>query len=211
VNTVARNGIFGGRTHGGRGPAATVDRDRDGVDDRAEDRTLEQRSDDTTQRVVDRDRDGVDDRAETRTMAPVRDREPAAPAAPVAPVTEPKSDVTTRPAYRTAPARASLTATLGLIFGVVGVAAALTGLLAPFGIALGVVGILLAFGGIAAGSRRHVAGRGLGSLGVLFSAAAIVLGVLAMVHTTSWLDSNVDQVAKLRDWINLQLPWMSSW
>jgi hypothetical protein len=35
--------------------------------------------------------------------------------------------------------------------------------------------------------------------------------VLAILHTTSWLDSNVDQVAKLRDWLNAQLPFLKNW
>jgi hypothetical protein len=88
---------------------------------------------------------------------------------------------------------------------------ALTGRLAPFGIAVGVVGLLLSFAGMSAGRRPNVAGRGLGAFGLLLSAAAVVLSVLAMVHTASWLDSDIDQVAKLRDWVNVQLPWMKDW
>jgi hypothetical protein len=40
---------------------------------------------------------------------------------------------------------------------------------------------------------------------------AVVFSVLALTHSVSWLDSNVDQVAKLRDWVNVQMPWMKSW
>jgi hypothetical protein len=186
---------------------STTDRDHDGVDDRTEVReervverdhepvlddtqTLRRPAHPNRSEMVDRDRDGVDDRVETK------------PEAPVAPTPVPQKVV---------PARASMTATLGVVLGVAGVAMALTGLLAPFGIVVGAVGVLLSLAGMSAGRRPNVAGRGLGALGLLVSAAAIVLAVLAMVHTTSWLDSDVDQVAKLRDWINVQLPWMKDW
>jgi hypothetical protein len=38
-----------------------------------------------------------------------------------------------------------------------------------------------------------------------------VLGVLAMNGTVSWLDADVDQVSRLRDWLDTQLPFMSNW
>lgn len=206
--------LFGGRSH------HAVDRDHDGVDDRAE------RTDrlEATEGTVDRDRDGVDDRVErtdrthripavgvpdqdtdrngiidrgeapTSTMSPVIDREPVVEA-PVRPT----------------PARASLLATLGVIVGLVGVAAALTGLLATWAIPLGALGLLLSFGGVISGARPHVAGRGLGSLGLLISATAVVFGILAITGTFSWLDSDVDQVAKLNAWLDEQLPWMRDW
>jgi hypothetical protein len=97
------------------------------------------------------------------------------------------------------------------MIGLVGVAAALTGLLAPFGVVLGVLGVLISFAGVSAGRKPNVAGRGLGTLGLLVSFVAIAFSVLALTHSASWLDSNVDQVAKLRDWVNVQLPWMKNW
>jgi len=195
---VARSGLFHSRT----------DRDHDGVDDRTE--TQEPVVDETVAErhrtygadrsaMVDRDRDGVDDRDETPT-------ERLGPTEPVTPVTDTTPD--TRPVVR---ARASMAATLGLMIGLVGVAAALTGLLAPFGVVLGVLGVLVSFAGVSAGRRPNVAGRGLGTLGLLVSFVAIVFSVLALTHSASWLDSNVDQVAKLRDWVNVQMPWMKSW
>lgn len=221
--------LFGGRN------AAAVDRDGDGVDDRVEDRTLDQR-DRTLDNRVDRDGDGVDDGVEskrlrtsdrthripavgplsgvtdsdtdrdgiadrrettTTTMKPVIDREPAAP--------------DTVPVEPGRPARASVLSTLGLIVGVVAVATALTGLLAPWALPLGALGLLLSFGGIIAGARRHVAGRGTGTLGVLFSGTAVVFAVLAITGQVSWLDSDVDQVARLNQWLDAQFPWMRDW
>jgi hypothetical protein len=64
---------------------------------------------------------------------------------------------------------------------------------------------------VSAGRKPNVAGRGLGTLGLLVSFVAIAFSVLALTHSASWLDSNVDQVAKLRDWVNVQLPWMKNW
>ena len=203
---MARSGLFGSRTapdrdHDGVDDRTEVqepvlDRDRDGVDDRDETLSMRHSTHSNRSSLVDRDRDGVDDRDETPTA-------PIAPVAPVSPAPAPERTVVH--------ARASMAATLGVIVGLVGVAAALTGLLAPFGVVLGVLGLLFSFAGMSAGRRPNVAGRGLGALGLLVSFVAIVFSVLALTHSMSWLDSNVDQVAKLRDWLNLQLPWMSDW
>jgi len=210
---VARIGqLWGGRS--------TTDRDGDGVDDRAEARTdvttaKDSAAETTTWRLRpkhDKDRDGVDDRVETKAdtdgIPPVttmdRETETLKPSLDRDPVTEPVP-------VRQAPARVSLLATLGLIFGVAGVAAALTGLLAPWAIAIGALGLLFSFGGIIAGVRPHVAGRGLGTLGVLLSGTAVVFGILALTGQVSWLDSDTDQVARLNDWLDARLPWMKDW
>jgi hypothetical protein len=135
--------------------------------------------------VVDRDRDGVDDRVQTR---------------PPAPVPQPKIR-----------ARASLFATLALIVGLTSVYAALSGRLAPVAVALGVLGLLLSFGGMSASGRPRVAGAGISVFALLLSVGGAVLGVLAMNHTATWLDVDVDQVSRLRDWLDTQLPFMSDW
>ncbi|GIJ72070.1 hypothetical protein [Virgisporangium ochraceum] len=133
--------------------------------------------------AVDRDRDGVDDRVETR---------PA-------------------PAPQKIRARASLFATLALMVGLTSVYAALTGRLAPVAIALGVLGLLLSFAGMSASGRPRIAGGGLSAFALLLSIGGAVLGVLAMYGSVSWLDSDVDQVSRLRDWLDTQLPFMSNW
>jgi hypothetical protein len=133
---------------------------------------------------VDRDRDGVDDRVQTRpTPAP-------------------------QPKIR---ARASLFATLALMVGLTSVYAALTGRLAPVAVGLGVLGLLLSFAGLSASGRPRVAGGGLSVFALLLSVGGAVLGVLAMTGTVSWLDSDVDQVARLREWLDAQFPFMSDW
>ncbi|MER7277745.1 hypothetical protein ABT369_25220 [Dactylosporangium sp. NPDC000244] len=212
-----------GQLFGGRGTA--TDRDGDGIDDRAE-AAGEMRTW-RLGRHHDKDGDGVDDRTEAMTEPKTDARTTGAiPAVGVVdresdtaamrrtidrdPVAAPEPVVEPVP-VRQAPARVSLLATLGVMLGVAGVAAALTGLLAPWAIPVGALGLLFSFGGIIAGVRPNVAGRGLGTLGVLISGAAVVFGILAMTGQVSWLDSDVDQVARLNDWLDAQLPWMKDW
>jgi len=186
------------------------DRDGDGVDDRTEageTRTWR------LGRKHDRDGDGVDDRTEagaTGTIPAVREHDTATmrPTIDREPVTEPATEPVP---VRQAPARVSLLATFGVILGVAGVAAALSGLLAPWAIPVGALGLLFSFGGIIAGARPNVAGRGLGTLGVLIGGTAVVFGILAMTGQFSWLDSDVDQVARLNDWLDARMPWMKDW
>ncbi|MFG2039188.1 hypothetical protein [Dactylosporangium sp. NPDC048998] len=208
--------LFGGRgvtDRDGDGDKTerTADRNRDRDGKRTE-RTADRKRDgsgERTERIAARDRDGAGDRGAT-AMRPTIDREPISPPAP--PVTKPDAEAVTRPApVRQAPARVSLLATCGLMLGVAGVAVALTGLLAPWAIAVGALGLLFSFGGIIAGVRPNVAGRGLGTLGVLFSGTAVVFAILAMTGQVSWLDSHTDQVARLKDWLDARLPWMKDW
>jgi hypothetical protein len=74
-----------------------------------------------------------------------------------------------------------------------------------------VLGLLLSFAGLSASGRPRVAGGGLSVFALLLSVGGAVLGVLAMTGTVSWLDGDVDQVSRLRDWLDAQLPFMSDW
>ncbi|WP_238014023.1 hypothetical protein KZZ52_10225 [Dactylosporangium sp. AC04546] len=143
--------------------------------------------------------------SDTDRLATRRSIDREAPAAPVSPAPEPV------PNLRPTPARASLLATFGLMLGLVAVAVSLTGLLAPWALPIGALGLMFSFAGIVAGARPGVAGRGLGTLGVLAAGTAIVFGIIAMTGQVSWLDSNVDQVARLNDWLDAKLPWMKDW
>jgi hypothetical protein len=136
-----------------------------------------------------------------RTREPVRSREP---------VTEP---VETRPEREAPPrwVRTSSFATLGLVIGLAALFATLTGLLAAVGVALGIVGGAVAAGGIVGASRRGVTGHSVALLGLACSLVAIVLGVLAISGNLSWLDSNTDEVARLRDWLNAHISWFKNW
>ena len=108
-------------------------------------------------------------------------------------------------------AHVSAFATLGLIVGLVALAATLTGLLAPVGVAAGVVGGAISAGGLVGASRRGVTGHSIALLGLLASLAAIILGVMAIAGYLPWLDSRTDMVARIHEWLDARLPWMQRW
>jgi hypothetical protein len=105
----------------------------------------------------------------------------------------------------------SFAATLSLIIGVCAVLAALSGRLAPVAVAAGVLGLLFAAAGLAAVSRRTVTGHHVALFGLVFSIAGVVLGVLAINKTASWLNVDVDQASRLRDWLNSEWSWLKRW
>lgn len=100
--------------------------------------------------------------------------------------------------------RASLLATLSLIFGVAAVLFVLTGALAGYGIALGAIALLLSFAGMSATGRRHVAGKSDALLGLLLGLAAVGLGVLAVTGQFGWPNTDADTVQRLREWLDTQ-------
>jgi hypothetical protein len=108
-------------------------------------------------------------------------------------------------------AHVSGTATLSLIIGTLAVAATLTGLLAPLGFAGGVLAILVGIIALYAVRRPGVTGHTLVGLGVLFGLIAIVLSVLAMNNSVSWLSSNTDQIATVHNWLNDHMHWLRRW
>jgi hypothetical protein len=120
---------------------------------------------------------------------------------------EPTTEVVERPRW----AHVSALATVSLIVGVAAIAATLTGLLAPEGAALGVIGGALAAGGLVGASRRGVTGHSVALLGLVASIGAILLGVLAISGQLSWLDSSVNEVTRLHNWIDVQAPWLKRW
>ncbi|AEV88410.1 hypothetical protein ACWT_7400 [Actinoplanes sp. SE50] len=120
---------------------------------------------------------------------PVTPVSPAAPATPVAPVRR---------------ARGSMMATLGLIVSVAGMALVLSGPLAGYGVGVAGLGLLLSLIGLNATRRQHVAGKTDALLGLLISLGAIVLGVLALNGQLSWLGTDTQPPARLREWLDAQ-------
>ena len=104
--------------------------------------------------------------------------------------------------------RASLMSTLALVFGVAAAFTVLTGVLAGPGIALGVVAALFGVLGMGATGRRHVAGKADATFGLLLAAGAVVVGILAFNGMLPWLTPETDQVARVRDWLASELPWL---
>ncbi|GLH97237.1 DUF308 domain-containing protein [Phytohabitans aurantiacus] len=131
------------------------------------------------------------DRAETERIS--RRREPGLAPEPV-----------TEPEVRGPRPRASLMATLALISGVAGALFVLTGVLAGYGIVLAALAVLFAVGGFSATSRRHVAGKSDAMIGLLLGIGAIVVGILVLTDSLSWLTTASDKVGDLRTWLDNQ-------
>jgi hypothetical protein len=104
--------------------------------------------------------------------------------------------------------RVSFSATLGLIVSLIALCATLSGLLAPVGFAVGVPGVLFSIAGMIAASRAHVTGRILAILGVLVGLTAIVLSALAMTGRYAWPNSDIDEVARVHQWLVDRWPWL---
>jgi len=101
--------------------------------------------------------------------------------------------------------RASLLATLGLILAVASALLVLSGPLLGYGIGVAVVALILSLGGIRATRRRHVAGKTDALIGMVVSLAAIVVGVLALTGSLSWLGTDMQPVNSVRDWLDTQI------
>jgi len=146
------------------------------------------------------DRAAVEDHPAVKEHPAVRETEPVT--RPVEPVPAPQPKIR---------ARTSMFATFALILGLSSVYAALSGRLAPAALLLGLVGLVFAFGGLTATGRPRVTGSTMALLALILSVAGPVLAILAMNHSATWLDSDVDQVARLRDWLDTQVPFIRSW
>jgi len=100
--------------------------------------------------------------------------------------------------------RASMLATLGLILGVGAALLVLSGPLLGYGIGVAVLALILSLSGISATGKRHVAGRTDAVIGMLLALGAIVVGVLALTGSLSWLGTDTHPVDSLRHWLDTQ-------
>jgi len=98
--------------------------------------------------------------------------------------------------------RASLLATLGLILGVAALLMVLSGPLLGYGIGVAGLALLLSLSGIHATGKRHVAGKTDALIGMVLSLGAVVLGVLALTGSLSWLGTDLHPVQNLREWLD---------
>ncbi len=139
-----------------------------------------------------------DDRAAANRDANVTPPVVEAPARTKERVAEEKTPVVAGPRPR-----ASLLATLGLILGVGGALLVLSGPLLGYGIGVSVLALILSLGGISATGKRHVAGRLDAVIGMLLALAAIVVGVLALTGSLSWLGTDMHPVDSIRHWLDV--------
>jgi hypothetical protein len=100
--------------------------------------------------------------------------------------------------------RASLLATLGLILAVASALLVLSGPLLGYGIGVAVLALILSLSGVHATGKRHVAGKSDALIGMFVSLAAIVVGVLALTGSLSWLGTDMQPVNSLRQWLDAQ-------
>ena len=80
----------------------------------------------------------------------------------------------------------------------------LSGPLLGYGIGVAGVALVLSLAGIHATRRRHVAGKSDALIGMVVSLAAIVVGVLALTGSLSWLGTDMHPVTSLREWLDTQ-------
>jgi hypothetical protein len=100
--------------------------------------------------------------------------------------------------------RASLLATLGLVLAVASALLVLSGPLLGYGIGVAVLALILSLSGIHATGKRHVAGKSDALLGMVLALAAIVVGVLALTGSLSWLGTDMQPVNSTREWLDAQ-------
>jgi hypothetical protein len=100
--------------------------------------------------------------------------------------------------------RSSMLATLGLIFAVGSALLVLSGPLLGYGIGVAVLALILSLSGIHATGKRHVAGKTDALIGMVLALAAIVVGVLALTGSLSWLGTDMQPVNTFRQWLDAQ-------
>ena len=134
--------------------------------------------------------------------APPRPTEAQRAAALDRPDNEPATTAT--PVVEGPKPRASLLATLSLILGVASVMLVLSGQLLGYGIGVAGLALILSLAGVHATGKRHVAGKTDALIGMVLSLGAIVLGVLALTGSLSWLGTDTQPVNSLREWLDTQ-------
>ncbi len=143
----------------------------------------------------------------TTTQFPSTDQYPPASQFPAAGSTTDRSTAhdtgrSHEPVLRDKKPRASLMATLGLILGVAAALLVLSGPLLGYGIGVAVLGLVVSLAGMFATRRRHVAGKTDALIGIALSLAAIVVGLLALTGSLSWLGTDMQPVNSLREWLD---------
>ncbi len=133
-----------------------------------------------------------------------KDVPPPPPAVDGTPGIDDRPRVDATPAPAGPRPRASLLATLSLITGVVAALLVLSGPLAGYGIGLGAVALILAIAGISATGSRHVAGKTDALIGLILGLGAVVLGILVLTGSLSWLGTGTDTVTRVREWLDAQ-------
>jgi hypothetical protein len=159
-------------------------------------------SSDTRTTPVQPRRDDEPTTADLRKAPPPPPPPPSTVSRPVFPNSDETASPKSPPIMAGPKPRASLLATLGLILGVAAVLLVLSGPLLGWGIGVAGLALILSLSGIHATGKRHVAGKSDALLGMVLALGAIVLGVLALTGSLSWLGTNTDTVPAFRHWLD---------
>ena len=144
-------------------------------------------------------------RTEAQRAAVVDDTAELRPPADRAPERDESADLRPPKAEPVGPKpRSSMLATLGLILGVASALLVLSGPLLGYGIGVAVLALILSLSGIHATGKRHVAGKTDALIGMVLALAAIVVGVLALTGSLSWLGTDMQPVHSFRQWLDAQ-------
>jgi hypothetical protein len=108
-------------------------------------------------------------------------------------------------AHGVLPAKTSVAATFGLVFGLAALFSALTAILAPAAVLFGLIGIVVAIAGMKMAKRPGVTGRGVAIGGLvtavlgLLLGAAVLAGAAVLVNDEQRLDRLENQITELRN------------
>ena len=103
------------------------------------------------------------------------------------------------------PAKTSVAAAFGLVFGLAALFCALTAILAPAAVLFGLIGIVVALAGMKMAKRPGVTGRGVAIGGLvtavlgLLLGAAVLAGAAVVVNDEQRLDQLENQITDLRN------------
>lgn len=103
------------------------------------------------------------------------------------------------------PAKTSVAATFGLVFGLAALFCALTAILAPAAVLFGLIGIIVAAAGLKMAKRPGVTGRGVAIGGMvtailgLLLGAAVLAGAAVLVNDEQRLNQLENQITELRN------------
>ena len=166
--------------------------------------TVTEPTDGTTTRWADTNRAAANRTEANRAAAAQADRDAANRDANIAQRDRVERQDELAPAVAGPKPRASLLATVGLMCAVAAALLVLSGPLLGYGIGVAVLALILSLSGIHATGRRHVAGKTDALIGMVLSLAAIVVGVLALTGSLSWLGTDMQPVTSLREWLDTQ-------
>ena len=104
-------------------------------------------------------------------------------------------------AHGVLPAKTSVAAAFGLVFGLAALFCALTAILAPAAVLFGIIGIIVAIAGMKMAKRPGVTGRGVAIGGLVTAVLGLLLGA-AVLAGAAVLVNDEQRLDQLQGWID---------